>query len=139
MYVRPYSGQGPSVQISGLADSAPDVPTPKGSALEVFWSRDGKHLFYRTRIGLGNPTTVSVPFLVTNGQFIPEPETVLFTNNAHTCSEVCGDVTPDGRFVMVMPESPEATTERFKKIFPTTLTVVMNWSSELQRTLKKGR
>jgi hypothetical protein len=108
---------------------------------EVFWSRNSSKLFYRSLLGLAERSTVSVKFSVSDGQFIPEPGTVLFSNSSGVSGvEVArGDVAPDDRFVMILPQSPEDARERLRKVFPSTLTVVLNWSTQLQRSLNKAR
>jgi hypothetical protein len=40
---------------------------------------------------------------------------------------------------MIMPPSEEDQRERSRKIFPSTLTVILNWSTELQGALDKRR
>jgi Tol biopolymer transport system component len=147
LYVKPYPGPGPSVRVSGKIVGVPEESLPNlGPVAEVFWARDGQRLFYRMRArGLTNaegsgPTMVSVSFSVSNGQFQPEPGIALFRNNGFTCTlSPCGDAAPDGRFIMIQNQSPEANEERNRKIYPSTLTVVLNWSTELRRALDRAR
>ena len=48
------------------------------------------------------------------------------------------DVAPDGRFLAIQPIS-EPSGERDRKIFPSTLRLVLNWTEELQRLLAAPR
>jgi hypothetical protein len=48
------------------------------------------------------------------------------------------DVAQDGRFLMRQPIR-EQVDERNKKIFPSTLRIVLNWTEELQRLLSPAQ
>ena len=48
------------------------------------------------------------------------------------------DVGPDGRFLMLQA-IPDLNNERARKMFPSTVRVVLNWSEELQRLLASPR
>ena len=118
VYIRPFQGDGPRVQISN-----------RGS--EPLWSPAGNEIFYRLE------DQVIAVELSTTPALKAGKRTVLFAG----LYELSGDrpnrnydVTPDGqRFLMVKPNpaGPEPPAEY--------ITVVFNWIEELQNRLRSGR
>jgi serine/threonine-protein kinase len=119
VYVRPYPGPGPSIQVS----------TDGGG--EPMWSPDGGTLFYRS---LGDRQLSRQMYAVSVGPGASgEPEdldlglpVLLFDGPFFQCSEFgrSYDLSPDGdRFLMVKDQRPELTA--------TQINVVVNWFSEL--------
>ena len=122
LYVQPYPGPGKRVLVS------------TDGAQEPSWSRDGQALFYRS-----GPRMLSVRFKVSNGEFVPEKPVVLFEGQFGDAGPVRGyDVAPDGRFLMRQAISDPAN-DRNKKVFPSTLRIVLNWTAELQRLAGDGK
>jgi len=118
VYVQGYPLPGERVQIS----------TDGGS--EPAWSRDGKELFYLSRSRM-----MSVHFKIDGGKLIPEKPVALFAGVIARTNARAYDVAPDGRFLMPKAET-EQTEVRLRKIFPSTLRIVLNWTDELQRIVK---
>jgi hypothetical protein len=97
-------------------------------ANEPVWSRDGKELFFRNGASM-----LSVPYTVSESEFVPGKPSVLFQKNFFFTTPMgMYDVARDGRFLMVQP-IPEEAAARDKSIFPSTLRIVLNWTSELKR------
>jgi len=117
VFVQPYPGPGKRVQIS----------TEGG--LEPAWSRDGKELFYRD---LGR-NMMSVRFAASNSGFVPEKPMVLFAWNfqAGAVARVY-DVAPDGRF-LAMQLIPDLAAESNKRLFSSSIRIILNWDQELKR------
>lgn len=118
IYVQPYPGPGPRIQISAEGGTDP------------VWAKSGKELFYRDRdkmmiveVSLDPSLKVLKPRVLWEGQY------------AHGMSSSCGpagptssnyDVTPDGqRFIMIRENEQEARSNQIH--------VVLNWSEELKR------
>lgn len=77
---------------------------------------------------------MSVRLKFAGGSVIPSAPTVLFGNLnwlSFTDAARGYDVASDGRFLMKIP-IPESAEERTRKIYPSTLRVVLNWTNELQ-------
>jgi serine/threonine protein kinase/Tol biopolymer transport system component len=126
VYVQPYPGPGKRMQISS------------GGGFEPAWSKDGKELFYLTDLRSGYyRKMMAVRFAVMDGEFRAEKPVFLFDvrlregNNTRQY-----DVTLDGRFLM-RQELTDNTEKNLNKIFPSSLRVVLNWTSELHRSLSK--
>jgi serine/threonine-protein kinase len=118
VYVQGYPNPGEREQISANGGTEPA------------WSRNGNELFY-----LNQSKMMSVRFKVTNGKFIPEKPIVLFDGvDARTIGRGY-DVAADGRFLLPKAQTEE-TEERLKRIFPSTLRIILNWPAELQRVVK---
>jgi serine/threonine-protein kinase len=122
VYVRPYPGPGPPVQISSGGGQAPA------------WSRDGTEIFYRdadrdlsaVRFDLGGDRpTLGKPIKLFN--------TWSYILNAPVRSY---DVHPDGRFLMLTePDGGDQNNRVKEALFPTRLQLVQNWFAELQDKL----
>jgi hypothetical protein len=125
LYVQPYPGPGKRVTVTS------------DGAQEPAWSRNGSNeLFY-----LSGQTMMSVHFKVSGPEFIPDKPVRLFEHmpfGGGTTVRASYDVAPDGRFLEIQPISQPAG-ERDKKIFPSTLRLVLNWTEELQRLLAAPR
>jgi serine/threonine-protein kinase len=126
LYVQPYPGSGKRVTI-----------TSEG-AQECAWSRNSSELFYR----LGT-RMLSVRYKISGGDFVPEKPVPLFDQpslGAGTNVRATFDVAPDGRFLLNMNLAvQEQGEERLRKIFPSGLRFVLNWSQETRRLLSTPR
>jgi len=121
LYVQPYPGPGPRVTV-----------TSEGPPVEPAWSKNSSELFYRA-----GPRMFSVRFKVSGTEFIPDKPALLFFQpslGAGTTVRATYDVAPDGRFLLNQP-LPEVSEERNRRIFPSTLRVILNWSEETKRLL----
>ena len=107
VYVRPLSG-----------DWVRQVSTDGG--VEPVWSRDGRELFY------WNQDELHVVGVTTGDTFQPQASTALLEGTYHRTitAHAAYDVAPDGRFLMVKPETQAAVSQ---------LNVIQNWFDELQR------
>ena len=124
VYVQPYPGPGKRVLVSidGGAEPA--------------WSRDGKELFYRIFRNPGGDL-MSVRFTASNTEFIPEKPVRLFAWNFQGGAIArIYDVAPDGRF-LALQQIPDVAGEWNKKVFPSTIRIVLNWSEELRRIAER--
>ena len=127
LYVQPYPGPGPRVTI-----------TSEGMPSEPAWSKrsNENELFYRSGLKV-----MSVKFKVSGGKFIPEQPEFLFQQallGSGTTVRATYDVAPDGRFLLNQPITNLAEA-RIRKIFPSTLRLILNWNTEVQRLLDAGR
>jgi serine/threonine-protein kinase len=119
VYVQPYPGPGKRVQVS----------TQGG--VEPAWSKDGKELFFRNANRM-----FMVRFKTDGPEFLPEEPVSLWETQFGTAGPVRGyDVAADGRF-LVRQEIPNQAEERNKKVFPSTLRIVLNWTEELDRLFR---
>jgi serine/threonine-protein kinase len=121
LYVQPYPGPGARVTV-----------TSEGATSEPAWSKNSSEIFYRS-----GGRTFSVRFKITGAEFIPEKPVLLFEQpglGGGTTVRATYDVTPDGRFLLNQP-IPEFTGERNRKIFPSTLRLILNWDVETARLL----
>lgn len=83
---------------------------------------------------------MSVRFRIAGNEFVPERPVMLFDRpslggGADVRSQY--DTAPGGRFLMIEPV-PNHAEERDRKIFPSTLRIVLNWTGEVQRLLNAG-
>jgi hypothetical protein len=123
VYVQPWPGPGPKIQISSEGGDDP------------IWSRDGKELFYRS----GDKMMV-VAVSLAGGFRAGKPRVLWEGSYSHGMSSSCGmpgatsanyDVTGDGqRFLMVKDLDQGAVSTR--------IVVVLNFAEELKR-LSKGK
>jgi Tol biopolymer transport system component len=121
LYVQPYPGLGKRVTI-----------TSGGGVSEPSWSKNSDELFYRS-----GQFIMSVRFKTSGTDFVPEKPVMLFQQIpivGGTSVRATYDVAPDGRFLFNVPV-PEAIEERIRKIFPSTLRLILNWTEETQRLL----
>ena len=122
LYVQPYSGAGPRVTLTS------------GGAVDPAWSKKGNELFYRA-----GPQMMAIPFTVSAGAFVPGKPVMLFRQGAlggGTTVRATYDVSPDGRFLFNQA-TPDAAAERNRKIFPSSLRFVLNWTEELRQPLAR--
>jgi WD40 repeat protein len=127
LYVQPYPGPGPRVTI-----------TSEGNPTEPAWSRvkNSNELFFRS-----GQRVMSVKFKVVGSEFIPENAVMLFQQpslGAGTTVRATYDVAPDGRFLLNQPIA-DLTPDRLRKIFPSTLRLILNWDEEVRRLLDAGQ
>ncbi|HEX4997289.1 MAG TPA: tetratricopeptide repeat protein [Terriglobia bacterium] len=114
VYVQPFPGPGPRVQVSRDTDSRAPV-----------WSQNGQELFYTARGSM-----MSVRFSVSEGEFVPQPPTTLFTGRF--VSNAVGrnwDVAPGGDFFMIQAAPPADLQARNQAIFPSKIRLVLNWTA----------
>jgi Tol biopolymer transport system component len=117
VYVQPYPGPGKRVTVSTAGGTAPA------------WSRNGNELFF-----LNGPAMMAVRFSASGKEFTPEKPIQLFQGPfLFTLPARMYDVGPDGRFLMIYP-IPSQNNDRNAKIFPSSLRIVLNWTSELNTT-----
>jgi Tol biopolymer transport system component len=122
VYVQPYPGPGPRVQIS------------RGGGVSPVWSRDGREIFYaqgnsRGTADIDHPivSIMAAPITLTPTITAGTPHKLFEGPYAITGQARGFDVSPDGkRFLMVLPEEhlPRPATE---------ITIVQNWFEELRR------
>lgn len=120
LYVQPYPGPGKRVTIT------------RDGAQQPAWSKNSNELFYQN-----GSRMMSVRFKVSGDEFIPEEPVMLFDQpslGGGTTVRATYDVSPDGRFLLNQP-IPEPADERNKKIFPSTIRIVLNWGEEVRRLL----
>jgi len=129
LYVQPYPGPGPRVT---MADNAQ----------EPAWSKSGSELFFRASLVPGQPTALlAVPFAISNGSFVPGKPIELFRQPAlgsGTTVRATYDVSRDGRFLFNQA-IPEIAAERNRKLFPSSLRFILNWTEDVQRLLQSPR
>ena len=124
LYVRPYPGPGPRVTITS------------GFATNPAWSKKTKELFFHT--GVNGNQMMAVPFTVSGGSFAPGKPVPLFRHpslGSGTTVRQSYDVSADGRFLLDLYLDKAADDERNRKMFPTPLRVVLNWTQEVSRLL----
>lgn len=118
IYVQPYPGPGPKLQISNAGGA------------DTVWNPSGGELFYR------NGDKMMVVAVKTSPTLTASPPKVLWEGHySHGTSSSCGppgptssnyDVTPDGkRFLMIRDRDQDAN--------PNAIRVVLRWSQELER------
>ena len=120
LYVQPYPGPGRR------------VPITSGGAQNPAWSKKGNELFYSAGTQM-----MAVPFTVSGGVFVPGKPVPLFSQaslGGGTTVRAAYDVTADGRFLINQPVD-EAATERNRRMFPTSLRFVLNWTEDVRRLL----
>jgi hypothetical protein len=84
---------------------------------------------------------MAVRYRINGDDFVPERPVLLFEQNslgAGTTVRATFDVAPDGRFLLNQAV-PDAGEERIRKIFPSQLRFVLNWSQEIRRLLATPR
>jgi hypothetical protein len=77
----------------------------------------------------------SIRFKVSGNDFIPDKPVLLFQQPplvGGTTVRASYDVAPDGRFLLNQA-IPEGVDDRNRKIFPSTLRVILNWNDEVNR------
>jgi serine/threonine-protein kinase len=117
IYVQPFPGPGPKVQISN------------GGGFDPVWQRSGPELYYRS-----GPKMMAVSIDTTSAIRVSPPRQLWEGNYSSGAASSCGmpgvtssnyDVTADGRrFLMVRDEDA--------RIFSTKIVVVLNWAEELK-------
>jgi eukaryotic-like serine/threonine-protein kinase len=120
LYVQPYPGPGPRVTITS------------GGAQDPAWSRNSSELFYRA-----GAAVMALPFTVSGGAFVPGQPVELFRQGslgAGTTVRASYDVSSDGRFLFNQA-IPEAALERQRRLLPTSLRFVLNWTGEVRQLL----
>lgn len=103
VYVQPFPGSGPRVQISADKGESP------------VWSRNGRELFY-----VNGDKLMAVAISTTPRLIAAKPQLVFETPGLTFC-----DVSPDGQHFLTIKSEQEA--------YPTQINVVVNWFEELRR------
>jgi hypothetical protein len=124
VYVQPWPGPGPKIQISSEGGTDP------------IWSRDGRELFYRNGNRMMVVTMTLQPTLRAS-----KPELLWEGHYSHGMGNSCGmpgtssanyDVTADGRrFLMIKDNDQDAVSTR--------VVVVVNFAEELKRLTAKAK
>ena len=121
LYVQPYPGPGPRITV-----------TSEGPPTEPAWSKNSNELFYRS-----GPRMYSIRFKISGNDFVPEKPALLFQQpplGVGTTVRASYDVAPDGRFLLNQA-IPEGVDDRNRRIFPSTLRVILNWNDEVTRLI----
>jgi hypothetical protein len=112
VYVQPFPGPGAKIPIS------------TAGGLQPMWSRNGRELFFRQREWLMAVDVATDPFRAGAAKRLFE-----FDPNAYNLDTNFADydVGPDGRFLAIRNDRPTVDE----------LEVVLNWTEELRRALKR--
>ena len=124
VYVRPFPGPGPAVQISN------------DGGLSPVWSQDGRELYFRGGEG------VQVASVTSDGdRFRAGRPKVLFDDSVFesTAPTRSYDVAPDGRFLFVPIPGEDVIQAAIDQIYPNHIRVVQNWVAELEEKLPAVR
>ncbi|MFC2142139.1 protein kinase [Acidobacteriota bacterium] len=122
VYVTPYPGPGPKIQIS------------VDGGIEPAWARSGQELFFRGLIDNDAMSSMYAVDIKTDPRFVPGIPTELFKNRLAKASPLRNyDVAPDDqRFLMIRAE-PDTMEDQIE------INVVLNWFEELKRLVPTGR
>ena len=125
VYVRPFPGPGPATQISAEG------------GVEPAWSRTGDEIVYR---GSGTHWFYSVEIHESNGELIPARPVRLFEREYSGTSLLRqGDVTPDGRLLLIPIPGEAVFTASLDALMPSRISVVHNWFTELNEKVPPNR
>jgi Tol biopolymer transport system component len=121
VYVQPFPGSGPRVQISN------------GGARAAAWTADGRELFYATQAEGGGLRMMSVKVTTTStGSSAAVPQKLFEGRYGETTPARGWDVTPDGRrFLFIRAVDPPPPP-------PTQMILVQNFGEELKRLAPPG-
>ena len=123
VYVRPYPGPGPAIQISAA------------SGLGPAWARDGREVFFR---GFGTDKYYSVKFQESRGTLVPARPVELFEGRINGLTFIRqGDVTPDGRLLLIPIPDEDVITASLDALMPSRISVVQNWFAELEQKVPR--
>jgi eukaryotic-like serine/threonine-protein kinase len=114
------------VYVQGYPDGGERVQISTDGGTDPAFSRDGKELFY-----IKGSSMMSVHYREAGGHFVPEKPVVLFDGMLSRTNSRGYDVAPDGRFLFPKAEN-EQSEERLKRIFPSTIRIILNWRDELR-------
>jgi eukaryotic-like serine/threonine-protein kinase len=112
VYVQPFPGPGAKVPIS------------TAGGLQPVWARNGREVFFRQSEQLMAVAVASDPFRVGAAKRLFELEANVYNMDVNFADY---DVAPDGRFLAVRNDRPTVDE----------LEVVLNWTEELRRALKR--
>ena len=118
------------VYVQGYPEPGDRVQVSTDGGTEPAWSRDGKELFYLNRTRM-----MSVRFRADGNTFVPERPVFLFDGVTPRTNARAYDVTNDGRFLFPKARTEQAE-DRLRKIFPSSLRIVLHWTDELLRVGK---
>ena len=119
VYVRPYRGPGPAVQISTDGGRSPA------------WSRDGQEIVFAG----GSPAALYSSHLEFEGDQLKPGRTERLFGLEHyriTSPIRSFDIAADGRILLVREPEPANRDEAVERIFPDRIDVVLNWFVELE-------
>ena len=117
VYVRPFPGPGPAVQISN------------DGGLSPVWSRNGRELYFRGGEGM---QVARVEFI--GGRIRASAPELLFDDSAFesTAPTRSFDVAPDGRLLFVPIPGEDVIQTAIDEIYPDHIRVVQNWTAEVE-------
>ena len=130
VYVRPFPGAGPTVQVSRSGGVAP------------VWSRDGTELFFRgiveregnNPLRLGQRWIMAAPVSSIDGRLDVGRPVRLFEDIYISSGPVRNwDILADGKFVFPKGRDAEERREEFRALQPDRIRIVQNWASQLKR------
>ena len=123
VYVRPFPGPGPSVQIS----------TDRGYA--PVWMQNGQEILFYSGNGF---SSVDVDY-GDDRLSVGRPR-LLFEHKFSSSTPVRDyDVMPDGRFLLLFPTDDSTIADLVEEVFPRQILVVQNWLAELEEKLPVER
>jgi Tol biopolymer transport system component len=123
IYVQPWPGPGPKIQISSEGGTDP------------LWRRDGKEIFYRNASKM-----MAVPVSIQPAFQAGRPHLLWEGEYTHGLSSSCGvkgatntgyDVSPDGQRFLMIKDSDQ-------NMYATKIVVVLNWVEELKRIMAEA-
>ena len=122
VYVRPFPGAGPTVQVSRSGGLAP------------VWSRDGTELFFRGKDAEGQRWIMTAPVSTIGGRLDVGRPVRLFKNVYIFTGPVRNwEILADGKFVFSKRRDAEERREELRALQPDRIRIVQNWASQLKR------
>jgi len=126
VYVSDESGRD-EVYVRSYAESGQKIPVSTEGGTDPVWSRNGRELFYRNGDSLmAASVTTGTAFTVGKPEKLFDQQMVIEINPG--TGSLNYDVSPDGRFVMIIPTGKNHELE-----------LVLNWFEELKRRVPSGR
>lgn len=112
----------PQVEVQRLSDLGARVQVSERGGREPVWSRDGRHIFYRTEEKFWVADVSPGPVFQVTGRriFMPDPYMQQVSPHANY------DVSPDGTRILVVQGEPQR------------VRVVHNWAAEARAALRKA-
>ena len=121
VYVRPFPGAGPTVQVSRSGGIAP------------VWSRDGTELFFRS-VAESQRWIMAAPVSSIDGRLdIGRPVRLFEDIYIFTTPVRRWDILADGKFAFSKRRDAEQRREELRALQPDRIRIVQNWASQLKR------